>query len=184
MACHADLPAEHAPLAYFCAARNAYLRRHHRVFSYVGVVGNLHQIIQFHAFPHIGTSHGGTVYARVGTYLYVVLYGDNAYLRYLVIATRARSETKTIRTNHDTSVQSDIVAQFASMVYRGVRVEQAILAHRDTFADNRMGINLASFANGDTITNVSEGTDINVLSNSCLRRNESHGINAFLLRFH
>ena len=47
-----------------------------------------------------------------------------------------------------------------------------------------MGIDLASFANGDTITYVSEGTDINVLSNSCLRRNESHGINAFLLRLH
>ena len=130
-------------------------------------MGNLHEVVEFHALSYRGRAHRGAVHARVGTYLNVVFNGHNAYLRNLVvlIGFRIWREAEAVGANDRAGMQHDIVADMAAVVNAHVWVEKAVGANLDTFHDGDVGVDLAAISNLHAIGYISESTDIAVVTN-------------------
>jgi hypothetical protein len=109
-------------------------------------VGYLHKIVELYATTDEGSAHGRAVDASVGTYLYVILYGDSANLRYLVITFTRRSETETIGSNHAAGVKDDIIAYYTVVIDAYVGIDDTIAAYLDTFTYYGVGIYLCAIA--------------------------------------
>lgn len=54
------------------------------------------------------------------------------------------------------------------------------LTYGDTIANDGVGMNLRTFANHGTITNHSEGSDKDILTNSSCLRDAGQGVDTFL----
>ena len=182
--CNTYLTAKHTPLAHLGASCDTYLRRHHGVLANISVVSYLNEVVEFHTLTDIGTSHSRTVNTSVGTYLYIVLNGDNAYLRNLVVTVGTRCKAESIGTYYTACMKSYVVAQLAAMINSHVRIDECVLSYLDTFANVGMRINLAAFAHLSSIADISKSSYVNTLGYLSLGRNESQWIYASLLRLH
>ena len=105
MASYAHLSTEHAPLANLRRASDTHLSRHDGIFADIGIVGNLHQVVELDALADVGATHSRTVYARIGSYLHIVLDGDDAYLWNLVVALWGGGEAETIGAYNTTGME-------------------------------------------------------------------------------
>ena len=184
MTCKTHLSAKHTPFANLGTAGYTHLRRHHGVGTDVGVVGNLNQVVEFHALANVGRTHGRAVNAGVGTNLHIILDSNDTNLRNLVVSVRTWSEAEAISTDDATCMESYVVAELTAVINGYVRVDEGILADLHTLADVSVRINLATFAHLCAIADIGESTDIDVLSHLSLWRNESQWVDARLLRFH
>ena len=160
MATNAHLTAKHAPFANFCTSSHAHLRRHDGIGSDVGVVGNLHKIVKFHAFANIGATHGRTVDTGVGTDFHIILYRYNANLRYLVIAFCTGSKAESVGSYHAAGVHDDVIADAATMIDAGIGVENTACTQLYTVTDIDIGVNLASFTYFYALADVGECSNV------------------------
>ena len=116
MTSYSYLSTKHAPLSNLCRSSHTHLCTHHSMFTDVGIVGDLNQVIQLHSFSNIGAAHGRTINASVGTHLYVIFNGHDTNLGYLVVAVFGRSESKAIGPNDRACMQDDTVAYLAIVI--------------------------------------------------------------------
>ena len=116
MSRHANLSAKHTPTAYLGRTGHADLGRHHGILAHFAVVGNLHEVVKFHAPAHISAAHRGAVNASVCTDFHVVLNGYDADLRYFLISVRRRGEAEAIGTDYRAGVERHAVAELAAVV--------------------------------------------------------------------
>ena len=184
MPCDAHLPAKHTPLADFRRAGHAHLCRHHRVLADVGVVGNLHEIVDFHAFSDVCAAHRGAVHAAVCPDFHVVFNHHVSNLRNLVVAVLRGREAEAVGTDDAAGVERHARPDAAVVVNDGVRIDDAVVAHRHALADDGMRLNLAVFADFRTLANVGEGPDVAVVTHRCGRRNEGERVDALLSGLH
>ena len=82
---------------YLGGTRHASLRSHHRVASYLYIVGNLNQVVQLYTLMDDGGAHRGTVYARIGTDFHIVFDNDDTDLGNLVIAFGGGGKPESVR---------------------------------------------------------------------------------------
>ena len=135
MSGYANLTAKHAPLAHLGTASNTNLSRHHGIGSNFNIVRYLHEIVELNAFVHNGASHCGTVYACVCSNLNIVFYGDNAYLRNLIIAFRSWCEAKAICPNDRACMKDAVASHFAVMINNSIAIDFCARAHLGIFSD-------------------------------------------------
>ena len=150
----------------------------------VGVVGDLHEVVELHALADVGGTHGGAVYARVGANLHVVFDSDDAYLRYLVILAclHVGRKAKAVGAYHASCVQDDVAAYLAVVVNGDVGVDDALLAQLHVVADDGVGIDLATVGYLCAIADIGERADVNVLADGRLGRDEGQLVNTCLWR--
>lgn len=124
------------------------------------------RLSSLHAFAYVGGTHGGTVYAGVGTDLNVVLDGDDADLWYFVIllCLCIGCKAKAVGTDYGTGVEHDIVAKTAVVVDGHVGIEQTVVAHLYVLHDGDAWINLAVVANLYAFGNICECTYIAIVA--------------------
>src|SRR5438132_1038013 len=98
---HADLAPDHTIVLDNGASGDTRLGGNDDAFSYLHVVRNLDKIIDFGSFADAGFTQGAAVYARIGSYLNIVLNDDRANLRKLNISIRSSNVSKAVRANYD-----------------------------------------------------------------------------------
>ena len=79
------LSAEHTVFANLDRSGDAHLGCHDGILADLHVVGDLHQIVQFHSLVDNGRIHYGPVDGRVGPYLHIVFQYDIPQLRDFLI---------------------------------------------------------------------------------------------------
>ena len=182
MARKAHLSAKHTPRTNLGAACNTYLSRHNRVFSYLHVVGYLDEIVELHTLADDCTAHGGTVDTSVGADFNIVLYCDNANLRYLVVSLGIGGKTESVGSDDTSCMDCHIITKSATLVDGNVGIDDTAFTQGDTVADDCMGIYLASFANSSTVANDGIGSNIYLLGNISARGDGCRLIDALLFR--
>ena len=146
-------------------------------------MGYLHEVIEFHALTDKGATHGRTVHTSVGTNLHIVLYGNDTYLRDLVVLSclLVRSKAKAVSANHRAAMDSNIVSKPAVMVYADIRIYDTVGAYGNIVHHRGMRINLSAVADYSAIADIGEGSDIYILSDLSLRGNKCQRVDTLLL---
>ena len=150
------------------------------------VVGYLHEVVELHALADIGAAHRGTIDAGVGPDLHIVLNHDDADLRYLVILSRllVGCEAETVCANDRTRVERDIVANLAVVIDADLRIDDAVVAQLSIVHNRHVGVDLAPIAHDNSVADIGEGSDIDILAHRGLGRDIRLVAHAHALRLH
>lgn len=131
---HASPRTDHQSGSYFQMPRHASLSRDNGVVSDAGaasdtdlgdnntvpangrIVSDLHLIVDLGSFPDPGFSKTGPVYRAVSAYFHIIVDLHGAHLIDFLMPAIDKFVTKSIRTDHDTCVQGDPVAEYSAVV--------------------------------------------------------------------
>src|SRR5208282_4892846 len=140
-----DLPRDHDPFADCAAAGNARLRCNDRVLANLNVVGNLHQIIDFHAVGNPRGFERAAIDRRIRADLHVVADLDAADLRKFPVAPFAADVPKPVAPDNRAGVHLDAIPQSRAGIERHARMKAASLpdtraaSHKAKRLDHRPG---------------------------------------------
>ena len=147
-------------------------------------MGNLDEIVKLDALADHCAAHGGAVDTSVGANLHIVLDGDDANLRYLVVTLGIGGKTESVGSDDTTCVENAVVANLAVMIDYGIAIDLGVAAYGRLLAYGDMRMENAAVANDNIRANGNKRTDIAVFAYLGRGMDERKGIDAYLLGLH
>ena len=129
-------------------------------------MGNLHQVVQLHAFVNDGTAHGRAVHTGIGTNLHIILDNHITNLWNLIVTICIGSKAEAICTDDRSGMNRYTVTDMAVVIDRYMRIDACVVT------------------NHHIVTDAGKGSNVAVFSDLCRSRNKSQRINTGLLGLH
>src|SRR5208282_5338526 len=161
------LAAHHYVLAEIARAGKTDLCGHNGVRADLAVVCDVHQVIQFNAFPDARVVERTAINGRVGANLNVVRDFDDSGLRKFPVAALALRVAETVGSNHGSRVNFHAMPDANARVKSDARMDPAVIADPAACADHAVCANLRAFADVGVFADDGERADTCVLADFC-----------------
>jgi hypothetical protein len=143
--------AQHDSLADSGTSSYADLRRNNRILPDNDIVRDLHQVVDFATFADDGSPQCGSVDGRVSPDLDIVLYFNDAHLRYFKPLIPLPRIAKTVAADNHPGMQCDSVSDAAAVVDDDIRMNHAILADRHVLSENHTWMKYRAGSDPDSL---------------------------------
>jgi hypothetical protein len=138
------------------------------IFTYLNIMRNLHEVIQFCAFTDNCRAKSGAVDRGIRTDLYIILNDNITDLRnFFVIIFRVRGKTKSITTNNSTGVNSAVISDLAIVVDLYASKKSAVVANCYMFSNITVRIDLYIISNFHIFAYISKSANITIFTKTC-----------------
>ncbi len=126
-------------IADFRAAGDADLGTNDAMFSNHDVVGDHDEIVYLGSLANDGAPKARAIHRGVCANFNIILHDHTANLRNFMMAPIPRVITKTIPPDHRAAVKNDAISQFAMFPDNNPRVQKAVFANRNSASDKSPG---------------------------------------------
>src|SRR5216117_1147090 len=147
-----DLSRQNHAAADFRTSCQTHLRAKQRIFTNVGGVTDLHEVVDFCAAADACFADGGTVDCGVGADFDVIFENDNSGLNDFVIrAVVLLGISEPIGTDLRPILKNDVVAKHAKLANGDMGVGLEVVANTNTAADMDKGVNRTVASNPNVV---------------------------------
>lgn len=120
-------------------------------------MGYLDEVIQLHTAVYDSGSHGGAVYASIGTYLNVVFENRDADLWNFFVSFRRWGKSEAIGADDASGMQDAVVAYTAVVIDGCARIEDTMTTYAGSGTDSGMRMQGSAVADYYSIAYVAKG---------------------------
>ena len=162
---YADLAGEDAVLADFGGAGYAALGSHHGVVADLDIVGDLAEVVDFHAVADDCGLHLGLVDRRAGADLDIVADDDIAdVLDLLPCAVRKRGVAETVGADDGVGMDDHVVTDDHSRIDDDSRVDDAVRADHGVVADIDILVDLGVVPHLGMVSDIGMAAEIDLFT--------------------
>lgn len=169
VACKSGLPSSFDVSSQTRGSGQADLGGENVVFSNLGAMAYLHEVVQLRAPANDRVAYRGTVYSRVSADLYVVFNNHATGLAYLVVSTVCHwGEAETVAANNDSILDDYAVANLALLPNAHMGMNNNVISENNAGIEHNMRVDRhpcaepAPSSNDDVRTNAGIRTDLDV----------------------
>ena len=172
------LACQNDPVADFRRAGHPDLGAHNTAHTYVYVVPDLDEVINFCIVANDRAGNFGAVNAGIGLHFYIVAQNHIADLRDFLVASVVKCKPETVRADFSPGLQNNVIFQYALLADNDLRVNVAVLADGYIFANVTLWENNGIVADLRTVLNNGISPDRNICPQFGRPADNSGGVNA------
>ena len=179
------LTCQYAVAAYFCTTGYPHLGTKNGTLPYLHIVSYLTEVVNLGILAHTRFAHHGTVNSGIGTNLHIIFNNHIAYLWYFLVHTLCiRFKTESVSPDYGTCMENTILPDNAVIIDFCTGIQHGIIAYPNIIPHITLRIDLHTFPDLCAFSDVSTGTDVNIIRQLNTFADECALLNTFLDRVH